>query len=693
MTDPAEADLLLRALWTRIEAGGAGDGQALLDPSALSEADRLLRVSATPEGASPVEAVHAVATLRALRFLYGGDEEERLVALRLLTEVRLAVAKLVTDDSFAAIGAGLDDGLALLGADLLGRARTDPDPSVLHRATDLLKEAVGATPEGSDHLAARLSNLGLAYRMRAERHGSGELDLAVSTGARAVSACPPDAFDRVGCLANFADSLHARFEHSNDPDDLELAVSAHVAAVEAASAEHPLRGTALGKLGAALTARFVVGERPEDIDAAVELCEQAAASAAPDNPFYAQHHTNLGMARAVRATLANARGDIEGAVAACRTAVEATVPGDPSAVIRWQNLSAALHDRYELLGARDDLTGAAAAARQAVGRQEELVGGPSELAVLLSNASAVLRVRGDAEGDEEDLELAVDTARRAVELSEPGHPGLVNRAHNYATALLSRFDHRRRTHGDADTADLTTAARTLRETVGDTAAADALPTQHLGSLSTLGLILLRRFEQEGHTDNLDDAIRVCGEAFGSLPHRHPALAGAALNLGSALQADAAGESRGDQAVEAWRSGSAAAASPVALRLACARQWAEFEAERGSWDSAVQGYAEAGVLLPLVAWHGLERSDQEHGLMRQATVARDAAAAGLAAQDAKHAFRSLEQGRAVLWNQHLHLHDDMDALSAVAPGLAEGLRRVRSALDDVNFATVSMLRRV
>ncbi|WP_413756324.1 hypothetical protein [Streptomyces sp. MMBL 11-3] len=693
MTDPNEADLLLRALWKRVDAGYTGDTEALLDPSAPAEADRLLQVSTTHEGASPVEAVHAVAVLRALRFLSGGDQEERLMALRLLTEVRLVEPELATQDMFAAIGAGPDDGLALLGADLLGRARTDPDPDVLQRAVSLLEEAVNVTPEESDHLAARLSNLGLAYRMRAERRGTDEFDQAVSAGERAVSACPPDSLDRVGCLANLADSLHARFERSSDLTDLERAVSAHATAVEAASSEHPLRGTALGKLGAALTARFVIGEHPDDIAAAVELCAQAAASVTPDDPFYAQHHTNLGMAHAVRATLANAQGDIESAVVACRKAVAATVPGDPSAVIRWQNLAAALHDRYELLGARDDLTGAAAAARQAVGCQEELVGDPWALAVLLSNASAVLRVRGDAEEDEEDLELAVDTARRAMELSGPGHPGLVDRAHNYATALLSRFDQRRRAQGDTGTADLDTAVCVLRGALGGAAVEGTRPTRHLGSLSTLGLILLRRFEHDGRTADLDDAIRICGEAVTSLPSRHPGLAGAALNLGSALRADTSEDSSGDRAVKAWQSGASATASPVALRLACARQWAEQEAERGSWESAVPGYAEASALLPLVAWHGLERSDQEYGLTRQATVARDAAAAALAARNTEHAFRSLEQGRAVLWNQHLRLHDDMDLLNIVAPGLAEGLQRVRAALDDVNFATVSMLRRV
>ncbi|MCX4804338.1 hypothetical protein OG594_22285 [Streptomyces sp. NBC_01214] len=691
MTDPAEANVLLDALRRRIHAGGEGDSRALLDPSALTEADLLLQVSTTPDGTSPVEVVHAVAVLRALRFLSGAGEEERFVALRLLTEVRLASPELVADGMFAALGAGFDDGLALLGADLLGQARTHPDADVLNRAVGLLEDAARATPEGSGNLAARLSNLGLAYRMRAERFGTDELDRAVSTGAQAVSVCPLEASDRPGCLANFADSLHARFERLGHLEDLEWAVSAHTAAVEAAPDEHPLRATVLGKLGAALTARFLAEASVDDIDVAVALCEQAASAATPGDPFYAQNHTNLGIARAVRATLANARGDIEGAVAACREAVAATVPGDPSAVIRWQNLAATLHDRFELLGARDDLDGATAASRHALRGQALLADDPVSLAVLLSNASSILRVRGDIEDDGDDLDLAADTARRAVELSPPGHPSRANRVRNYATALLSRFDHRHRMSGRADTGDLTLAITALSQ-----AAEEALEhPNRAGDLSTLGLVLLRRFEHDGHPSDLQEAVRVCEEAVAALPRRHPALAGAALNLGSVLRARFDVEGDGDAAataVEAWKSGAGSTGSPVRLRLACARQWAEFAAQRGAWDSAAEGYGQACALLPLVAWRGLSRSDQEHGLMRQAPVASEAAAVGLATRDAEGALRHLEQGRTVLWNQHLDLRDHTSSLRTLAPQLAQNLDEVRRALDEVNSATASTSHR-
>ena len=100
------------------------------------------------------------------------------------------------------------DGLALLGADLLRQAQATPDRDLLDQAVVTLQETVRATPDDDADLAGRLSNLGLAYRIRADSYGGDDdLDRAVTTGAKSVSVCSNGAFEQTGCLANFADSL------------------------------------------------------------------------------------------------------------------------------------------------------------------------------------------------------------------------------------------------------------------------------------------------------------------------------------------------------------------------------------------------------------------------------------------------------------------------------------------------------
>ncbi|GAA1019975.1 hypothetical protein GCM10009556_081620 [Acrocarpospora pleiomorpha] len=685
-----EAGELLGELWHRIEAGSGGDAGAVLDETALRIADRLLRVTATSSGETPVEVVHAIAIMRVIRFLSGAGDDERSPALSLLTEVWRAVPELVSDDVFAALGARADDGLALLGSELLQRAQLSADRSLLDQAVDVLEEAVRAEPAG-DELAGRLSNLGLAYRLRAERYGVGDdLRSALAAGERSVSVCPEGAFEQAGCLANLADSFLARFERDSDPRDLRQALAAYRAAVVAARDGHPLEVVVAGKLGIALKERFVMSGHQEDIDSAVDLCARAAASVAPGDVFYAQCQTNLGSALAVRATWNNLRGDIEAAVTACRNALDATAPGEPAASVRWSNLSAALHDRYELLRARDDLDDAVAAAQSALAGAGPHT--PEHRALLFANVSNILRIRGDLDDDRADLEGAVDSARSAVKLSPTGHAERANRLNNLGTALLSRFEaEQRQNPGTGAAVDLLTEGiAALTEATRD----DARNSNLVGSLSTLGLLLLKRFQHAGAADDLTAAIEASSAAVAACPAEHPLLAGIALNLGSAWRE--AFEHRGTDAeraaaIRSWQSGTVAATSPSVFRLACARQWAELAAEQRLWHLAAEGYGHAVALLPVVSWRGLRRLDQENELMRQATVSRDAAAALLATADPATALAHLEQGRAVLWTQRLDLRSGPAALHHTAPELAEGLDRVRAALDGVNAVVTPSLR--
>jgi len=678
-----QCEEILGELWQRITAAAGGDIRAVLSDEALDVADRLVQASMLPSGEWPAEVVHGIALLRVMRFLCGGREDERPTAIRLLAELRLTVPELALEESFGSLGASAADGLAVLGADLLRRAQVSTDRHLLDRAIDVLCQAAEATPDDDDTRAARLSNLGLAYRLRSDRYGAGaDLNRAVAVGEASVSACPEGDAARAGCLANLADSLHARFERDGDAASSEDALAVYQAAVAATLSGHPLHGVALGKLGAALTSRFTVFSRIEDLDEAIRLCTQAAAETA-DSEFYAQAQTNLGSALAVRGAWIGSHADLEGGITACRNAVEATAAGEAAASTRWLNLAAALHDRYQLIGARDDLDGAIAAVRSALSAATAAEDSPVYLAMLFANVSNLLRIRGDLNDDRADLEAALASARQALALCPEGHPARADRVNNLGTALLSWFDHHQQ-DGSARPGDLEEGIAALTE-----ATANNVPDPTRATLlSTLGLLLIRRFEHGGDTADLTAALNAAAASVAAYPSRHPAVAGAALNLGSAHRA-AFKHYRDDadlaEAIRSWRAGATAAWSPAALRLACARQWAELAAAERSWDLATEAYGHAVTLLSLVSWRGLRRADQEYGLLRQAPVASDAAAASLATGDPAGAVRQLEHGRAVLWTQELDTRGSVEPLRASQPALAASLDRVRHALDDVASA--------
>jgi len=692
MPVPGEADAraagipweeLLGELGQRVAAAADGDTGAVLGEEALAAAERLAHASMTPSGEWPAEVVHGIALLRAMRFLCGGGEDDRLTAIRLLAELRLTAPELAPDELFGSVGANAADGLAVLGADLLGQAQAGLDRHLLDRAVAVLGAAADTTPADDTARAGRLSNLGLAYRLRSDRHGAGaDLDRAVAAGEASVSACPDGDAARAGCLANLADSLHARFERDGDAADLETALAAYRAAVAAARHGHPLHGVALGKLGAALASRFTVSGRMEDLDEAIRLSTRAAAETA-DSEFYPQVQTNLGSALAMRGAWTGSRADLGEGITACRDAVKATAPGEAAASTRWLNLAAALHDRYQLLGAGEDLDGAIAAARSALSAAAAAGDSPVYLAMLFADVSNLLRIRGDLNDDRADLESALASARQALARCPEGHPARADRVNNLGTALLSWFDHHQR-DGTVLLGDLEEGIAALTETAAGTAPG---PGQ-AALLSTLGLLRLRRFEHRGDAADLTAALDAAAAAATAYPPQHPATAGAALNLGSVHRA--AFDLRHDDAelagaIRSWQDGVLAAGSPAALRLACARQWAEFAAAQRAWDLAAEGYDHAVALLPLVSWHGLGRADREHGLLRQAPVASDAAAAFLGAAHPDDSVAQLEYGRAVLWTQQLDMRDSLDALRASQPALAASLDRVRHALDAVTSA--------
>jgi hypothetical protein len=151
------------------------------------------------------------------------DEAERRSAVHLLAAIRLAAPELAPDDYFAALDARFDDGLTVMGADLFSRALHTSDRQVLDEAIGVLGSAVQATPPDSDFRHERLSNLGLAYQLRNERHGGDDdLRVAIKTGRLAVTT---GGVGGAGCLANLADSVYSRFERASARQDLEVAVT------------------------------------------------------------------------------------------------------------------------------------------------------------------------------------------------------------------------------------------------------------------------------------------------------------------------------------------------------------------------------------------------------------------------------------------------------------------------------------
>jgi tetratricopeptide (TPR) repeat protein len=381
--------------------------------------------------------------------------------------------------------------------------------------------------------------------------------------------------------------------------------------------------------------------------------------------------SNLGATLRVRFERAGELADLDAAVQAGQAAVEATPTGHPNRATMLSNLGSALQIRFERVGELADLDAAVQAGRAAVDATP--TGHPNQ-ARQLSNLGVALRARYQRVEELADLDAAVQAGRAAVEAAPTGHPNRATMLSNLGAALLLRFGR------VGELTDLDAAVLAGR------AAVQATPTAHPNRawhLSYLGATLRVRFERVGELEDLDAAVLAGRAAVDATPTGHPNHAAYLSNLGTALQARfqrTAEPADAETALTAWREATAVAAAPVSVRIAAGQAWGALAASRRQWSDAVDGYAAAVGLLPLLVWRGVGRRSRERLLADWGGLAADAAACAIAADRPGLAVELLEQGRGVLWSQLLETRTDLDALREADPELAARLDTVRAALD-------------
>ncbi|MGH3374889.1 MAG: CHAT domain-containing protein [Actinoallomurus sp.] len=479
----------------------------------------------------------------------------------------------------------------------LEHAISADDDTPVSVTTPLLRRVLAATPPGHPGLAARLSNLGLALRVRFERTGAlPDLEEAVDFGREAVAATPPGSPNTALYLDNLGRALQTRFGTKGTPADLEGAVDVSRRAVAATPTGHRSRALHLNNLGLSLRVRFERTGALPDLEEAIGAGREAVAATPPGRPDVAAYVNALGLALQARFQRTGALTDLEEAIDLGRRTVAATATGHRRRALYLNNLGLSLRVRFERTGALPDLEEAVDAGREAVaatpagapdralylstlgvalqarfgrtamapdldaaidvGRESVAATSPGHpnTALYLNNLSHALRARYERTGTAADLDEAVDVARESVAALPTGHVGRALYLHNLAASLYDRF---RRTGVPADLDEAIGAARL---------SVTACPSDHPGRalyLSTLGLTSQARFGRTGEPADLDEAVDVARESVAATPSGHPSRVLYLSNLGVALQIRF--ERRGartdlDEAIDAGRT--ALAATPA-----------------------------------------------------------------------------------------------------------------------------------
>ena len=449
------------------------------------------------------------------------------------------------------------------------------DARALHRAVDMLAEALGQVGDGTDGYALVADNLALALRDRAAATGDpGDLQRAVGLHRAAVAGYG-DGPELARYLSNLGGVLWEQYRQSGDAAILEQATERIEQAVAATPPRSPERARHLSNLAMVLGDLFRAGDDIGLLSRAIDASRAALGVPGADVTDRGRILSSLADLLVERFDAEGDPGDLDEAVSLLREAVASTGAGSPRHALWLSNLGDALLARFEMAGTDSDLDEAVETAERAMREAAEswTVKGPLPEGILLSGLGSALGARYVARGEEADLDRAIDLATAAVAgIPADGEAATfaASRRGNLAALLRRRYEAR------GEVADLEAAARCLREqAAGVPAASTAMARWQAGlarvlrdahavtgdarllddaisgyqralaaigpraparatCLDNLGMALLDRYERSGAIDDADESVRLLRLAREATPDGSTALAGVLNNLGLAL---------------------------------------------------------------------------------------------------------------------------------------------------------------
>ncbi|MBF6102306.1 tetratricopeptide repeat protein [Nocardia cyriacigeorgica] len=587
----------------------------------------------------------------------------------------------------------------------------DGEASASDEAVRLLEGAIARCP--ADLVPTVLSNLGAFHISRFDRRqNAADLDRALVVLRQALRDTPASSVVRATYLTNIANAHHALFEFAGRAADLDACIAAQLEAEQLLPADAGIRVELLANICLARRTRFDAFGARADIDGAVAAGETALTSVGSRRQI---GHLRSLLAGALRSRFA-AYGDMADLEYARTASASAVEDGDVSAGARAVRLTvhaSCLLTVYETVGDADALDRAIGTGRAALEHAER-----STVGTAATNLANALLTRHELRGSDDDLGDAVDFARRSVEstpVQSPFRPGRLSnfgnvlRAHAVTTGEAASLDraidvglrsvdttdlrdpeigaywsnlglsYTERFHGGESRADIDAGIDALQRAVAETPEGHPALAMYRGNVA---MALRQRFDRDGEMIDIDRAIDLLEPAVAAIDPQHPQAGALLLALGNAWHSRCAVEPDAaayNAACAAWRRAVESSSAPAAIRLTAAESLAVASTDREDWDEARFAYRKAVELVPVVAWHGLDRPGRERALAELAPMSHAACAIALNTGHRDDAVEILEAARSVLWKQTLDHRRDFAELAAHDPILAKRLAEVSRLL--------------
>jgi tetratricopeptide (TPR) repeat protein len=590
--------------------------------------------------------------------------EERSRRTGLVSDMDDAVAAFCQAAEVAPPGVDRDD-----LAETIVRFQHGGGPSGLDHAIEARRRAVDRAPDGRGRAELRAQLAGeLLVRFERTQRPDDLRDCIQES--RAAIAALPDELRTAECLSNLGLGLYLSSERSGDLDDLDHAIAVFRQSVARAGDGSLSKAILLTRLGLGLSKRFDWAGNPADLEEAIAVGREALA-ASQDPEQHPNILSNLAGTLNRAFEVSGRLPYLEEAFTYLREALDLSPVDSPYRAAYLTNLASALRYRFNRIGDIADLDESIECSRAAV---DAVPVGHLERADYESSLSGRLRARFERLHDPSDLDEAITIGRRAVESMPLTDPWSAERLSTLFGALRMRYEHAR------NPADLEEAIAVGRRAVDASLADDSARPRRMANLA-VGLWI--RFEHAGDLSDLEEALDLGRQAIEATPPLHPDRARYLYGQGRMRRVRFERLGLAEDATAAigmWRE---AARMPIAdtySRLEAAYHWGRLAATMGNWPEAVHGYAAAVELLPLLAWRGAARRSREQLLSDWPSLARDAGACAVMAQQPELGLQLLEQGRGVLWSDLLDVNADLAALHQAAGELAERLETCRATLD-------------
>lgn len=373
----------------------------------------------------------------------------------------------------------------LPGADLAG-------------AQSLLDE----TPSHDPDIGANVNDLGVNLNEGFEQRGSIEdLTGAIELTQNAVKEIDDDHPFLSMCLRSLGSLLNIRHSRTGAVEDLTRAIEAIQKAVEVIPENHPAFIEVLESLVRSLTARYKQTGQMNDIASAVEPLHKLVRTVPSRSQKHLQYLKMLSASLRVRFKSTGSTIDLERAIEVIHRVIKATPEADYLGLAEYFNLLAdCLDSRFEHSHSPEDLDTAIKSAERAI---EVMSENHPDLANTYHGIGIRLDRKFDVIGSTDILERAVEVSRRAVEATADNDPNLAMYLGTLSRTLAWRYDQ------TGSVEDLTRGIEAIQEAVG------ATPDGHPSLPEYLNILagsLLRRHERTGSTDDRTKALEAAEKA-------------------------------------------------------------------------------------------------------------------------------------------------------------------------------------